>query len=69
MTNKERILAVLGGEPTDVLPFVPRLDNWFYAHEATGTLPDQYKHATKMEMKNGMKKHFNYFSSGTQYSI
>ena len=54
MTNKERILAVLGGEPTDVLPFVPRLDNWFYAHEATGTLPDQYKHATLREFADDL---------------
>lgn len=54
MTNKERILAVLRGEPTDVLPFVPRLDNWFYAHEATGTLPDQYKHATLREFADDL---------------
>lgn len=54
MTNKERILAVLREEPTDVLPFVPRLDNWFYAHEATGTLPDQYKHATLREFADDL---------------
>lgn len=49
MTVKERILATLRGEPTDTLPFVPRLDNWFYAHEATNTLPDAYKHANLRE--------------------
>lgn len=54
MTNKERILAVLRGEPTDVLPFVPRLDNWFYAHEETGTLPDQYRHATLREFADDL---------------
>lgn len=54
MTNKERILAVLQGEPTDVLPFVPRLDNWFYAHEETGTLPDQYRHATLREFADDL---------------
>lgn len=54
MTNKERILAVLRGEPVDALPFVPRLDNWFYAHEATGTLPDQYKHATLREFTDDL---------------
>lgn len=54
MTNKERILAALKGEPTDVLPFVPRLDNWYYAHEATNTLPDQYRHATLQEFADDL---------------
>lgn len=54
MTNKERILAALRGEPTDVLPFVPRLDNWYYAHEATNTLPDQYRHATLREFADDL---------------
>ena len=50
MTQKERILATLRGEPTDQLPFVPRIDNWFYAQKANGTLPDQFKNATLREM-------------------
>ena len=54
MTNKERILATLRGEPTDVLPFIPRLDNWYYAHEATNTLPDEYKHATLREFADDL---------------
>ncbi|MDY3917382.1 MAG: uroporphyrinogen decarboxylase family protein [Candidatus Limivivens sp.] len=54
MTNKERILAALRGEPTDTLPFIPRLDNWYYAHEATNTLPDQYKHATLREFADDL---------------
>ena len=54
MTNKERILATLKGEATDVLPFVPRMDNWYYAHEATGTLPDEYKHATLKELTDDL---------------
>lgn len=54
MTNKERILATLRGEPTDALPFVPRLDNWYYAHEATGTLPDRYRHATLREFADDL---------------
>ena len=50
MTPKERILATLRGEPTDTLPFVPRIDNWFYAQQAQGTLPDNLKNATLQEM-------------------
>ena len=54
MTVKERILATLRGEPTDALPFVPRMDNWYYAHEATNTLPDEYKHATLREFTDDL---------------
>ena len=54
MTVKERILATLRGEPTDALPFVPRLDNWFYAHEETNTLPDEYKHANLREFADDL---------------
>lgn len=54
MTVKERILATLRGESTDALPFVPRLDNWFYAHEATNTLPDTYKHANLREFADDL---------------
>ncbi|MEE0955823.1 MAG: uroporphyrinogen decarboxylase family protein [Eubacterium sp.] len=54
MTNKERILATLRGEPTDTLPFIPRIDNWFYAQKAKGTLPDKYKNATLQEMVDAL---------------
>lgn len=54
MTNKELILATLCGEPTECLPFVPRMDNWYYAHEATNTLPDKYKHATLREFTDDL---------------
>ena len=54
MTYKERILATLRGEPTDQLPFIPRIDNWFYAQKANGTLPEEYKNATMQEMVDGL---------------
>ena len=54
MTVKERILATLQGKPTDVLPFVPRLDNWFYAQQAADTLPKQYRHANLREFTDDL---------------
>lgn len=39
MTHRERFLAVLEGRRPDRLPWVPRLDIWFYHHRARGTLP------------------------------
>ena len=46
MTPKERILAALNGQPTDTLPFIPRLDIWYNANAGNGTLPAPYQHAT-----------------------
>ncbi len=40
------MLATLQGQPTDCIPFVPRLDLWYYANKYNGTLPDQYRNAT-----------------------
>lgn len=59
MTPKERILATLRGEATDKLPFVPRIDNWFYAQEANGTLPDKYKNATIRELADDLDLGFH----------
>ena len=54
MTFRERILNTVAGKPTDQLPFVPRIDNWFYAQKANGTLPDKYKNATLQEMVDAL---------------
>jgi methanogenic corrinoid protein MtbC1 len=42
MTYKERMLAAIKGEQADVIPFAPRMDLWYAAHQAAGTLPDPY---------------------------
>ncbi len=39
MTHRARMLAAIRGEPTDQLPWVPRLDLWAIAQQARGTLP------------------------------
>lgn len=46
MTHKDRMLATLRGEPTDGIPWAPRLDLWYNAHHRAGTLPPEYKDAT-----------------------
>lgn len=47
---KQRMLATLRGEPTDQIPFVPRMDLWYKANKRKGTLPDQYKNASLMDI-------------------
>lgn len=54
MTTKERILATLNGQPTDTLPYVPRLDIWYNANLRNGTLPDKYKNATLRELTDDL---------------
>ena len=39
MTHRERMLAAIRGEPTDQLPWAPRMDLWYIAQRARGTLP------------------------------
>ena len=42
MTRKDRMLAAIRGEPTDRIPWAPRLDLWYRANRRAGTLPPQY---------------------------
>jgi hypothetical protein len=43
MTHRERILAACRGETPDRIPWVPRLDLWYNAHSAAGTLPPEFR--------------------------
>ncbi|MDP6038041.1 MAG: uroporphyrinogen decarboxylase family protein [Candidatus Latescibacteria bacterium] len=43
MTHRERMLATIRGEPTDQIPWAPRMDLWYIAHNARGTLPEQFQ--------------------------
>jgi len=54
MTHKERMLATLRGEPTDVIPWAPRLDLWYNAHKRAGTLPDRYRSAALQDITDDL---------------
>jgi hypothetical protein len=43
MTNRERLLAIMGGQPPDRIPWIPRLLLWYNAHVKAGTLPERYR--------------------------
>lgn len=42
MTHKQRMLAAIDGEPTDRIPWAPRMDLWAIAHRARGTTPARF---------------------------
>lgn len=43
MNERERMSATLRGEPTDALPWAPRMDLWAIAQKARGTLPERFR--------------------------
>jgi hypothetical protein len=49
-TYRERMLATLRGQPTDCLPFVPRLDLWYKSNKYNGTLPRKYQSASLLDI-------------------
>jgi len=42
MTHRERMLAAIRGEPTDRIPWAPRMDLWSIALRARGTMPARF---------------------------
>lgn len=51
MTNRQRLVAVLNGEPPDRIPFIPRMELWYRAHSLAGTLPEQWRSASLREIE------------------
>ena len=43
MTFRERMLATLRGQPTDLIPWAPRMDLWCIANRERGTLPASFE--------------------------
>jgi methylmalonyl-CoA mutase cobalamin-binding domain/chain len=50
MTNRQRMLMAVKGEMPDRLPFAPRLDLWYNANAAAGTLPAKHRGRTADEI-------------------
>lgn len=50
MTERERMLAAIAGRPADRIPFAPRMDLWYIAHRARGTVPARFAGCNTVEM-------------------
>jgi len=46
--------AAIRGEPTDRIPWAPRLDLWYSAHKLAGTLPAEYRSASLRDMTDDL---------------
>jgi hypothetical protein len=53
------MLAAIKGEPTERIPWAPRLDLWYRASKRAGTLPDRYSQASLRQLvdETGMGYH------------
>lgn len=54
MTNRERLLSIVKGEPPDRIPFIPRLEIWYRAHSSAGTLPEQWRGASLRQIERDL---------------
>ncbi len=43
MTDRERLMAIMGGQLPDRIPWIPRLQIWYDAHRQRGDLPPRYQ--------------------------
>jgi len=48
------MLAAIRGEPTERIPWAPRLDLWYKANRLAGTLPDGYRNASLTEFTDDL---------------
>ena len=44
------MLAAIRGEPTDCIPWAPRLDLWYKANRRAGTLPPEHRNSSLVEI-------------------
>jgi hypothetical protein len=50
MTHRQTMLMAMRGEMPESLPYVPRIDLWYNANSAAGTLPGKYRGKTQDEI-------------------
>ncbi|MBN1935291.1 MAG: hypothetical protein JW934_11530 [Anaerolineae bacterium] len=50
-TNRARLSAILDGTSPDAIPWMPRLQTWYDAHQRQGTLPERFQGHTLREIE------------------
>jgi len=54
MNNRERLTAILAGQPPDRLPWIPRLSLWYTARQRTGTMPARWASSSLREVERDL---------------
>jgi len=54
MNNRQRLLAILNGQPPDRIPWIPRLQLWYNARNLTQTMPPQWEGLSLREIERAL---------------
>ena len=54
MTHRQRLLATIHGQPTDQIPWAPRMDLWMISLRARGLLPAEYQGMNMVELSQAL---------------
>jgi uroporphyrinogen-III decarboxylase len=60
MNHRERILKAASGKSVDRIPYIPRLDIWYFSNKYNNSLPDKYKNATLKEIVEDLDLGYHY---------
>lgn len=55
MTNRERLLAILDHKSPDRIPWIPRLQLWYDARRAEGTMPERFRGMSLREVERALR--------------
>ncbi len=55
MTNRERILAILSGRSPDRIPWAPRIQLWYNARLAEGTMPERFRGLSQRQVEQALR--------------
>ena len=55
MTSRERLLAILDGRSPDRIPWIPRLNLWYNARAAEGTMPARFRGMSLREVERSLR--------------
>ena len=65
MNQRDCAYAAMRGQPVDHIPFVARMELWFYYHQRRGTLPHTYEHANLWQCLRDMGIGINGIGTGS----
>ena len=54
MTNRERILTILGGRSPDRIPWIPRMDIWYRAQKNRNALPERFNGMSLRQLETAL---------------
>ena len=54
MTNRERLMTIMEGRSPDQIPWIPRMQVWYTAHQRSGTIPKPYQDYSLRDLEKAL---------------